>query len=40
MVKKGIVLGHIISYDGIEVGRAKIDLIANLPPPTYVKDIR
>ena len=40
MVKKGIVLRHVISHDGIEVDKAKIDLIANLPPPTCVKDIR
>ena len=33
MVKKGIVLGHIISRDGIEVDKAKTDLIVNLPPP-------
>jgi len=40
MVKKGIVLGHVISHDGIEVDKANFDLIANLPPPTCVKDIR
>ena len=40
MVKKGIVLGHIISKDGIEVDQAKIDIISNLPPPTNIKDIR
>jgi len=40
IVKKGIVLGHVISHDGIEVDKAKIDLITNLPPPTCVKDIR
>jgi len=39
MVKKGIVLEHIISQNGIEVDKEKIDLIANLPPPTCVKDI-
>jgi len=37
MVRKGIVLGHIISKDGIEVDKAKTDLIVNLPPPTCVK---
>jgi len=40
MVKKRIVLEHVISHDGIEVDKAKTDLIANLPPPTCVKDIR
>ena len=40
MVKKGIVLGHIISQDRIEVDKVKTDLIVNLPPPTCVKDVR
>ena len=40
MVQKGIVLGHVISSDGIEVDKAKIDLIANFPLPTCVKDVR
>lgn len=39
MVKHGIVLGHLISSKGIEVDKAKIDLIAKLPLPTSVKDI-
>ncbi|GJV64498.1 reverse transcriptase domain-containing protein [Tanacetum coccineum] len=38
MVKEGIVLGHKISKSGIEVDRAKIDVIAKLPHPTTVKD--
>ncbi|XP_076909293.1 uncharacterized protein LOC143566492 [Bidens hawaiensis] len=38
--KRGIVLGHMISRDGIEVDRAKIDTISRLPPPTNVKAIR
>ncbi|CAN6562434.1 unnamed protein product [Malus baccata var. baccata] len=40
MVKQGIVLGHSISSKGIEVDKAKIDVIAKLPPPTSVKGIR
>ncbi|GKB92882.1 reverse transcriptase domain-containing protein [Tanacetum coccineum] len=40
MVKKGIVLGHKISKKGIEVDKAKIDVIAKLPHPTTVKGIR
>jgi len=40
MVKKGIVLGHIISDNGIEVDKGKVDLIFNLPPPRTVKEIR
>nr|GEZ69714.1 reverse transcriptase domain-containing protein [Tanacetum cinerariifolium] len=38
MVKEGIVLGHKISKNGIEVDRAKFDVIAKLPHPTTVKD--
>nr|GEX44917.1 reverse transcriptase domain-containing protein [Tanacetum cinerariifolium] len=37
MVKEGIVLGHKISKSGIEVNRAKVDVIAKLPHPTSVK---
>jgi hypothetical protein len=40
MVKQGIVLGHVISQRGIEVDKAKVDLISNLPPPRTVKDVR
>ncbi|GJT24018.1 hypothetical protein Tco_0893955 [Tanacetum coccineum] len=40
MVKEGIVLGHKISKNGIEVDQAKVDVIAKLPPPTMVKGIR
>nr|GEZ02367.1 reverse transcriptase domain-containing protein [Tanacetum cinerariifolium] len=38
MVKEGIVLGHKISKNRLEVGRAKVDVIAKLPYPTTVKD--
>ena len=40
MVNQGIVLGHIISSRGIEVDKAKIELISKLPPLTNVKTIR
>ncbi|GKV13635.1 hypothetical protein SLEP1_g24623 [Rubroshorea leprosula] len=36
----GIVLGHIVSERGIEVDRAKIELISKLPTPKTVKDVR
>nr|GFB92927.1 reverse transcriptase domain-containing protein [Tanacetum cinerariifolium] len=39
MVKEGIVLGHKISKNRIEVDRAKVDIIAKLPHPTTVKGI-
>ncbi|KAK8572841.1 hypothetical protein V6N12_028881 [Hibiscus sabdariffa] len=35
----GIVLGHKISCHGMEVDRAKIEVISKLPPPTTVKGI-
>nr|GEU46146.1 reverse transcriptase domain-containing protein [Tanacetum cinerariifolium] len=37
MVKEGIVLGHKISKNGIEIDKAKVDVIAKLPHPTTVK---
>ena len=40
MVHEGIVLGHIVSKRGIEVDRAKVELIENLPLSTSVKQIR
>nr|GEV11672.1 reverse transcriptase domain-containing protein [Tanacetum cinerariifolium] len=38
MVKEGIVLGHKISKNGIEVDKAKVDVIAKLPHPITVKE--
>ncbi|XP_072073985.1 uncharacterized protein [Arachis hypogaea] len=40
MVTGGIVLGHKVSHQGIEVDRAKVELIEKLPPPSDVKAIR
>jgi hypothetical protein len=40
MVKQGIVLGHVISHQGVEVDKAKVDLISNLPVPRNMKEIR
>ena len=40
MVTKGVVLRHIVSENGIEVDKAKIKVIEQLPPPTSVKGIR
>nr|GEV98962.1 reverse transcriptase domain-containing protein [Tanacetum cinerariifolium] len=39
MVKEGIVLGHKIYKNGIEVDKAKVDVIAKLPHPTTVKGL-
>nr|GEW62139.1 reverse transcriptase domain-containing protein [Tanacetum cinerariifolium] len=38
MVKEGIFLGHKISKNGIEVDKAKINVIVKLPHPTTVKE--
>ena len=40
MVAQGIVLGHVVSKEGIEIDKAKVELISNLPTPNCVKDIR
>nr|GFA32714.1 reverse transcriptase domain-containing protein [Tanacetum cinerariifolium] len=40
MVKEGIVLGHKISKNRIEVDIAKVDVIAKLPHSTIVKGVR
>nr|GFC08013.1 reverse transcriptase domain-containing protein [Tanacetum cinerariifolium] len=40
MMKEGIKQGHKISKKGIEVDKAKIEVILKLPHPTTVKGIR
>lgn len=40
MVQEGIILGHIISNRGIEVDKAKIEVIENLQPSRIVREIR
>lgn len=40
MVTEGIMLGHIVSERGIEVDKAKIEVIENLPPPKTVREVR
>ncbi|KAL4384167.1 hypothetical protein GQ457_15G018280 [Hibiscus cannabinus] len=40
MVTEGTVLGHKISSQGIEVEKAKVEVIEKLPPPATVKGIR
>ena len=40
MVREGIVLGHLVSERGIEVDKAKIEVIEQLPPPINVKGVR
>ncbi|RDY00192.1 Retrovirus-related Pol polyprotein, partial [Mucuna pruriens] len=40
MVTEGIVLGHLVSNRGIEVDKAKIDIITSLPNPASVREVR
>jgi hypothetical protein len=40
MVEQGIVLGHVIPERGIEVDKAKVEEVENLPPPTNIKSLR
>jgi len=39
MVKEGIVLGHKIYKDRLEVDKAKIDVIAKLPPLSNTSEV-
>ena len=36
---KGIVLGHHISSEGIQINLAKIEVITNIPPPSTQKEV-
>ena len=40
MVEQGIVLGHIVSKNGISVDPVKIDIISQLPYPSSVKEVQ
>jgi len=40
MVQEAVVLGHVVSTRGIEVDKAKLEVIEKLPPPTSVKGVR
>ena len=40
MVDQGIVLGHVVSSCGLEVDKAKIDVISSLPYPSCVREVR
>jgi len=39
-VEQGIVLGHIVSSNGIEVDKAKVEVVQNLPYRSFVKEVR
>ena len=40
MVREGVVFGHLVSGKGLEVDKAKIEVIQNLPLPTTLRDLR
>ena len=40
MVHEGIVLGHLVFELGIEVDKAKLEVIEKMPPPTLIKGVR
>ena len=40
MVREGVVLGHIVSGKGLEVDKAKTEVIQILPLPSTVRDLR
>ena len=40
MVQEGVVLGHLILGKALEVDKAKIEVIQNLPLPTTLRDLR
>ena len=39
MVHEGIVLGHLVFSRGIEVDKAKTDVITSLPYPAFVREV-
>jgi hypothetical protein len=40
LLTEGVVLGHHVSYEGIKVDPAKIEVIVRLPPPKTQKEVR
>jgi len=40
MVEQGIILGHVVSKNGIFVDPDKIDIISQLPYPSSMKEVR
>ena len=40
MVQEGVVLGHLVSGKGLEVDKAMIEVIQNLPLPTTLRDLQ
>ncbi|OMO93852.1 reverse transcriptase [Corchorus capsularis] len=40
MVDQGIVLGHVVASRGLEVDKAKVNIVQNLPYPSTVREVR
>ena len=40
MTTSGIILGHVVSSQGIEVDKVKIEVISKLPPQKTVREVR
>jgi len=40
MVEHGVVLGHVVSAKGIEVHKAKVDIIQSLPYFQTIREVR
>ena len=40
MVREGIVLGHLVSSKGLEVDKAKVEVIQDLALPTSIREVR
>ena len=39
-MQEGVVLGHLASGKGLEVDKAKIEVIQNLPLPATLRDLQ
>ena len=40
MVEQGVELGHVVSSKGLEVDKAKVEVISSLSYPTCVREVR
>ena len=40
MVQEGIVLGHLVSSKGLEVDKAKVEVIQDLALPTSIRELK
>ena len=40
MVQERVVLSYIVSTKGIDIDKAKVEIIKKLPPPSSIKGVR